>query len=490
MTGLKPEAARRSGRNERSHPMEIEFDKPLDEPGRFWLPNDPSKAVPGRFKYDPTSGITLELTAELIPGKYGGSPEEHTVIHGQLMPGTFVTIADAFVTNRKFGSGGRGPVTITANRALFGRHVESIEQMVIKSCSICLAGLNEWLGIKLLSTEDKMDEGKWIGLDVHYRQPPGIKVELPNAGSTLFIKVKVCRHFSRNGMELGYQVYFDIVADDSIPLSQIHDISWSLQCLMALMIGQVPATHWMSVTPFLSDEESNDENECFFLYHQRADVKIKSIYAPEMLLPYQIAKADFPVIVNKWFARTDQTKLATNIYFSSLLQQSPTIEIRFLAAMQAIESYHRSLGEGNYMEPKLYDAIWPKIAAQLPLEIKDDHRQSLKKRLEYGNEYSQRKRLLSMLDKMPEPLRKEITGGNLTRFVGKVVDTRNYFTHYDLASKEKSWASKDVINAATRLRILFVASIFHDLGLADEALIAAISRKQDFAWWLRQTLPL
>ncbi len=470
--------------------MEVRLDKPLNEWGRFWLPGDTGQGVSGRLIYNPVEGITIEITAGLVPAKFDGSAEKNPIVHGQLMSGSLVTLVEAFVTSQSAGFGGDGPVTITADKAIIGCHVPNPEQMRVKSCSLGVADLDEWLRIKCVSSKDARDSGEWIGVDLHYRKPSEIRIEIPDAGFTLSINWEGKLTLSRNNeVKLHPQAYLTVTAKDSLSLADSIVVAWELQSLLALLIGHVPPVRWMTVEPLFSVGDSKSEKECQILYHQRAESTTETMFASNMLLPYQIVQPDFAAIVNNWFARAEQAKLAAMIYVESMLAKPPTVNVGFLAVVHAIEAYHRSTHRGLYMDQGAFDAAIKKMTDQIPTGLSDDHRHSLKSRLRYGNEYSMRKRVADLLGQVPEPLLSRIAGPSVPQFVQRVVATRNYFTHWDSQSKGEAFDNgKDILNATKRLRALFIASIFHDLGVTEQILMDSIANNSEFTFWFRQPL--
>ena len=62
------------------------------------------------------------------------------------------------------------------------------------------------------------------------------------------------------------------------------------------------------------------------------------------------------------------------------------------------------------MDPEDYKCVYEEIAMRLPASVAGDHRQSLKRRIEFGNEISFRKRLGELVFSLPEDLRLLITG--------------------------------------------------------------------------------
>ena len=470
--------------------MEARLDKPLDEWGRFWLPGDIHRVVSGRLIYDPAAGITTEIIGDLVPAKFNGTADKYPAIYGQLMSGSLVTLVEAFVTSHSTGIGGDGPVTITADKAIIGCHVQNPEQFRVKSCSLGLADLDEWLGISSVTSEDVRGNGGWIGVELHYREPPAIKVEIPNSDLTFSINWKLHSTWSReHGTGLRPEAYVTAKAKDSFSFADSSTAAWDIPCLLALLIGHVPPVRWMSIEPLFSVGDSKSEQECQILYHQRAESTVKTMVASNMLLPYQIVQSDFAATVNNWFARTEQAKLAAMIYVESMLAKPSTVNVGFLAVVHAIEAYHRSTHRGLYMDQGAFDAAIKKMTDQIPTGLSNDHRHSLKSRLRYGNEYSMRKRVADLLGQVPEPLRSRIAGPSVPRFVQRVVATRNYFTHWDSQSKGEALNNgKDILNATKRLRALFVASIFHDLGVTEQTLMDSIANSSEFTFWFRQPL--
>ena len=141
------------------------------------------------------------------------------------------------------------------------------------------------------------------------------------------------------------------------------------------------------------------------------------------------------------------------------------------------------------MDQDAYDRAVAELVKHIPACIESDHRQSLKSRLRYGNEFSLRKRLHALFDRIPNDVAARIAG-NVPRFVSKVVNTRNYFTHYDHASEASALAPTDAYVAAERLRVLVVANLLHDLGIGEDKLLTVLERSREFQHWMDQVLTL
>jgi len=471
--------------------MDARLDIPFESWGGFSETLQGSPVIHGRLHFDPKEGIELDLV-ENPRGQGPGAvePPELDTLYGRLVDGTCVTLSGCFVRKGsvQIGIGIGSPTIVVVNRALFGRHTPDLDQLRTKACSTEYSSVTNWTCTSPLSHNFNTSEGKFLGLDASYRPPPSIHVALPDAAFDLKISQSMNTHHDACAFTIRWHAHVSIDAHDSLSLEDINKIAWQCQNLMSLLVGEQLSVRCVSITP--ADESSGElQPPLRLVYHQRGMHDRENLHVPEMLLPYGLIKGEFVGMVRRWFARSEQATLATDVFFGSQYFKSPAVNVKFLAVIQAAESYHRSLGTGVYMQEDEYAATISEFLSHLPAAIQGDHRQSLKNRLKYGNEHSLRKRLTDLLGRLPENARLRIAG-DLGKFVSKTVDTRNYYTHYDHASRANAFEGKDAFVAAERIRILVVANLLHDLGIKGDALLVILERSRDFQHWMSQQLPL
>ena len=114
----------------------------------------------------------------------------------------------------------------------------------------------------------------------------------------------------------------------------------------------------------------------------------------------------------------------------------------------------------------------------IPDWVEKDHKKSLKSRIEYGNEFSLRTRLKKIFDKYQENLSEFIENKNA--FIEKVVDTRNYLTHYD--KKEKAAIGEELDPIIQKLKILLEICLLTELGFSTEEIKKLFSRNRRFQY--------
>jgi len=112
--------------------------------------------------------------------------------------------------------------------------------------------------------------------------------------------------------------------------------------------------------------------------------------------------------------------------------------------------------------------------------VPEAHKDWLRGRLAYSNEPSLRKRLKEILRRDPGVM-EPIVGGSKKEgvgFVGKVVDTRNYLTHYDEGKKEAAAVGRELYELTERLKSVLEACLLREVGFEGERLKEVLSRRR------------
>jgi hypothetical protein len=101
-------------------------------------------------------------------------------------------------------------------------------------------------------------------------------------------------------------------------------------------------------------------------------------------------------------------------------------------------------------------------------------KQRLSDYLNYGNEFSLRKRLKQLLNGLREATRKKITPKE-EGFVDSVVCTRNYLTHYNEELKDKATTDlESQFNLNGKLRALISILLLREAGLSEDVIAPRI----------------
>ena len=102
----------------------------------------------------------------------------------------------------------------------------------------------------------------------------------------------------------------------------------------------------------------------------------------------------------------------------------------------------------------------------------------MKSRIRYGNEFSLRTRLRGIFesDKYQEIISEFIE--NKDAFIGAVVDTRNYLTHYE--GEEKAAIGEEIDPFIQKLKILLEICLLTELGFSSEEIKKLFQRNRKY----------
>lgn len=70
--------------------------------------------------------------------------------------------------------------------------------------------------------------------------------------------------------------------------------------------------------------------------------------------------------------------------------------------------------------------------------------------------------------------------GSLQNIISPIVDTRNFFTHYDDELKEQSLDSNKLYMASERLKFILEVCFLFQLGFSDEEMKSLIDKTQRY----------
>jgi hypothetical protein len=237
------------------------------------------------------------------------------------------------------------------------------------------------------------------------------------------------------------------------------DVVGVLQQLLTLLAGKLMQTEreWL-----YADKDSNGS----LLYYNRHNIDQKEDYGPiDFLFRYPDVEDYFSNILSVWLTKRDTIRHAVNLFFSSLREPGAFLETRFLPMVQVLEVYARADEQQTYIDPKQYAETRPRIESAIPTDIDKELRSAIIRKLEYANEYSLRTRLRRLVETL-QPETAKLFCKDAKAFVGGVVDTRNYLTHYSMDSG-RVLQGMDLHWATVKLQTMFSLILLKWIGLPE-----------------------
>jgi hypothetical protein len=435
--------------------------------GKWWLPGRKRKLSSGTLIYEPLTGARLvDVVGDLADRRpVGPGP---AIIHGRTEVGS-VTLFDSFCVS----SGTFLPkAEFTIELVVAGKHVTSLRTFKHRTFHVRYSNLEAWMEKAAIHSEVKKLANKstrhtirtkWSTLWESKGESPKLKMRIGQAerfaGSTLSFSPTHDHHFIFAGptrVETFYQSerlvrgLFDIFTGGQIQVERV----WTVE----------PLTHQDFVIFQAGRFGRNNRRDTNWSHYP---------------VKYSDIANSMPDILGRWFGLRDEVDSTLGLFLLGRHDAHLNVEYVFLSVMQALESFHRVSFPGLYMPAADYKAqVEVPLRAAIPSGIGDDLKSSLKKKFEFANEVSLRRRLKALVLSLPnDPVFGEVRNED---FRSRTVNTRNRYTH---ALEDgggiifNSFAK--VYEAVFIWQEVLTALLLAKLGLAQAVVISAVRTMQD-----------
>lgn len=384
--------------------------------------------------------------------------------------------------------------TYESQQLLVGKHINDIETCIFESMSIEFTYLPEWLGIQLFHTNINPDSYE---NSIKTITPELFEIEILNIDAVIkssgFLKFN--NDFYRKA-EIVSVSTLKLVPREMKNFGWFKEQLYTLQKLMTLLAGR---SIYVESILFKGEEieqslpfhhESSKISSSYKWFFKQGSVKIKeNINTEDFLMSYKDIKKDFGVIVNKWFEKKEKLDVVFELYTGEFFKNTH-LTTSFSNFMQAIEAFHRRnydsklMGNDDFEKFRLEFNKY--IDQNAPSELKD----KLKGTVKYGNELSLKRRLVELVNTLSLETKELFFGDgdekNIKKFLQKLVDTRNYLTHYDMAGKSNVINTDNRFYAIQRLKAFLTLLLIKELDINEVIILEKIQKSTQLNYFLRK----
>lgn len=418
--------------------------------GIWWLPND-EKKICGKLKFDSQDGAELKTIGFFKSEMESLDLKRYGIILGSTDKG-LMTLVNTIETHS--GAGSFYKSSLYVQIILKGHLFEKKEDMKFKNVSFSFLNLEEWANLNGIHRE--------LGEDFpvfYFKSPQPITTTVQDLG--ISIRFLGYNKTTRFNAEIGQETVFVIENINGIDLNDfIFNIGNQIRNFLTLGMGN--ATFPLEIQTLTIDDK--DVN----IYYRTNSFNrtYKKILNHEMFFSLNDI-SNFEMIMKNWLINYDKLRPVYSAYFGTITNSKMFLEQEFLSLIQALESYHRRMIGGEYMDEKDYSAHTKNLYLNIPPEFSHSHKDSLKNRIKYGYEYSLRKRLKELLGKYNTILNPIISVEK--DFIEDVVNTRNYFTHLTEEGKKSAVTEILELNKLTvKIKFLLEICFLEELGFEFE----------------------
>lgn len=440
--------------------------------GVWWLPSDNLKKIAGVLSFSEQNGrAILSLIGGFNDIQVLNANQTILLIFGFSSDGKKITLFGCGISGTKLSFPGFPTEKYSVQRVFIGVHFNSKDDIKFQSVAVLYSNASEWVGLSGITFNLPSEDQKFslqyspkkisevnidddCKIEILHRatgQPPKHSIDMTEAG----IKEKV---------------YFRIVAKENQAFDWFFKKMQLLSNFLTLGIGSpvfplsIDGTSEQAIT--MVDSKKHYEQISIFFIMADHEEPLKHYAWDKMFFAFGHIAKDFEMMIKKWFEKAELLDPVYDLYCGTLYNSAMYLQHEFLSLIQALETYHRRVYGGKYLEDESYRPICLSIEQAIPTSIESDFKVSLKARLKYGNEFSLRKRLKQIIDKHTVFISHLIA--NPDEFITQVVDTRNYLTHYSAELESKKIKGYELYVLSQKIKFLIEICFLVELGLSDD----------------------
>ena len=267
---------------------------------------------------------------------------------------------------------------------------------------------------------------------------------------------------------------FEIEMEETRPLSAVQEILHACKDLMSIACQRHCNYQRLSVFTGYGPQDTREAT-----FHGvpvfKGRQQLRDPIAAELLFTFSDIK-DCPVdVFSSWIAHSKRLAAIRSLYFYALYG-STFIEAKFLALMQAVEAFHqRFRDDGVYMnEAEFETKVQVPLCEAIPPCLEDSHKEALKNRIKFANDYSLRKRVGALIADHQSTLDKVVA--NAEQFVGPMVEQRNLLTHLPPEAVGTQLDSNEWRRYNFILHVLLDMCFLEVMGFADDKIAELVER--------------
>jgi len=424
----------------------------------FWrIPGKP-QTIPGSLKFSGTQGGTLELLGTFDAITQVQDATQHEIIQGYTPDGKNITLYKCIRIHTSLSQPGYFTTKYYVNVIFIGVLFNNSQNITFRSISINFLNLHEWLGLNFLAYKHNKSKKEYV---MKYKIPTHRKIPVDDTLS-LLIDFNFNVSTTRTHGTMRQTPYLKLEYNCETHFDEFFRKIYQLQNFLTFSINA--AVYPIMVHGFSKKYESTFQNqviptkiEVLFRTHTPKDQKFNPYL---ILFDYTEISRKFKTIIKAWFRYAEKYQSIIDLYFGTFYQHEMYAIHRFLTLINSLEGYHRlRFGERTELPARKYEKMLQGILSKISNRY---YKKWLIDELKYANEITLRKRIKEIITRIGYI---EISGGSKQQLIDKIVNTRNYYTHYDETLKNKAAKGIELHHLNNKLNIAFQLCLMSDLKI-------------------------
>lgn len=406
------------------------------------------------------------------------------VIWGFTEIGEEITILSSDLINSKKTFPGFQVGTYHVSEFLVGRHILNVNELEIESLSVEFTYMAKWLEVRTLHSSPVFVEERFVGQQLRTVHPENMNVQLPSIDAVL--ENTGIFNWSSDWHEkadISFTSLFKLTSNTSKDFKWYLDKIFSMQKLLTLLTGHSIYAKNISFKGVEEAEifvgrERQVKKDYKWFYDQINEVEIKEKIRPyDFTIKYSEISELFPCIVNNWFEKESYLDVVYDL-FTDEFYKTMNLTSTFLNYVQAIEVYHRRSYDGKIIDETDYNVFQDMMREFIENEAPQELKPKLLSSLPYGNERTLSYRIKDLARGLQPETKLLLFNSSKSvpaRLFLRIVDTRNYLTHYDPNNKNII-ETEDRYYAIQILKAFMTVLLFKELGMNEDFILNKLSQ--------------
>jgi hypothetical protein len=443
----------------------VRIEEEYKKTGYFWLPEKEENKIPGILSIDDGGRIELEIVGHFDESiKSLNGDDDLSRIIGHVEKDGLVTLDDCFYTKKNFSFGGISKSTILVNKVLSGAAWCKDEAVTFNTFSFSVDCLDEWVGIRGINVDNDWDNRT---ATISYNPPEKISIVLDNG-----LKLEICFAYTLpvfpklTEAKITQRAYFRLESEGLRDFSYFKSIAFKITNLMCFAMDEIVTLKNVSATSSEIQRDGGDNKTnpvLISIYYQSIPFseKLPKKSWHEMLFNFGAIKTNTQQVFHNWLNAYEYLSPALGLYFSTKAGAQKYLDGKFLALAQGLETYHRRTSSETLMGKEPYESLVSEVLKGCP----EEHRDWLKGRLMHGNDINLGKRIKKIIEPFKDHLG---TSKERSKLLRKIVDTRNYLTHYSESLHDEAAKGRDLWILCLKMEVIFNLHFLKVIGFTDE----------------------
>jgi len=465
--------------------------------GHWWDNTASATKRAGVLKHLPDGGLSLCVRGffELKPGPFF-SREIFRNLYGVDDTGATWTLFDCASNGHSFSS------TRSSDGLLGQKHYQisvavrgilnddSLDTLPLRSVRVAMSDLRAWDGRPAFRDASWPDsEAPWGAELPQYVRPTPITAYIPTIGADISIEAAPSGsipYLGGHSLTVRHNVLVTIAPTEHKNYTWYRHVIWILQTFFSCCMSRPVNVRLTSAKVIDSAGQSEDQHGDLLTWFASRRERPASNH--EMLVPFACISEIFGDALDKWFNLMNTAREPIDLYFSSYYTKIPRPSHEFLLQCQVAEGLHRVLIGGTVVDTQAFQFFATALKSHIQASVQpvgiDLWSDMMRSRVMYANDPSLRRRLREMFALLTPSVARLITSDS-RRFISRIVDARNYYTHYP-NDRGDILGGGELFCATAQMRAMILFVLMKKIGIPDDVLLRRLDNTRIPVWTLNR----